>query len=126
MDSTLSETLLDAHTQSPFPDLTDTGADSGAGTVAPAAVSRSTRILLGILLLSVAGFVWFNYIWQPEPQVVTVPPSGTFGSIGLACGNGNGGSSSPLVAISIARHACLQLLPVADRDSAVQMITYQA
>jgi len=121
MDSTLSETPLEADTQTPFPDLTDTGADSGAGTVAPAAGSRSTRILLGILLLAVAGFVWFNYIWQPEPQVVTGPPSGPVGSSGLAGGNGNGGTSSPLVADSSASQAGLPLLPAAERDPAAPL-----
>lgn len=94
-DSTLTEQPLAAGQPTPLPDATaDTGIDVKAtGSRAP---SRSTRILLGALLLALAAFIWFNYVWQPEQPQVLVNGNGTSISGGLGTNGIN--SAVPLVA----------------------------
>lgn len=78
-ESTLTEQPLAA--ENPTPVFDD--AKRGGG-------SRTTRILLGALLLTVAGFIWYNYVWQPDPAPqVLVGGNGTgingaMGQSGLA------------------------------------------
>lgn len=94
-DSTLSDTPLEMTEATPFPDSEDTLTDTG--TTVSRGPSRSTRILLAALLLAVAAFVWFNYVWQPEPEVTVLPPAPAIDNGGLA-GNGGLNGAVPLVA----------------------------
>src|SRR5690554_4390022 len=77
-------------------DLTDPGK-----TTQTRAPSRTTRILLGLLLLAVAAFVWFNNFRQPsvEPVVTTgAPLAPASGPARLPGGNGNSTApAGPLV-----------------------------
>src|SRR5690554_509385 len=94
-DSTLTEQPLAASQPTPLPDdVADTGTDVKAtGSRAP---SRSTRILLGALLLALAAFIWFNYVWQPEQPTVLVNGNGT--SLNGGLGSNGLSSTVPLVA----------------------------
>ena len=78
-ESTLTEQPLSAGQPTPNPE-------------APAKrqTPRSTRILLGALLLALAAFIWFNYVWQPAaPQPLA--QNGQQGG-----GNASGGTPQPV------------------------------
>lgn len=95
-DSTLSEQPLAAENPTPAP------ADAGTDTKATGsrAASRSTRILLGALLLALAAFIWFNYVWEPDaaaPQV-TVGGNGNGAVAGIGQNGLSGPAGLPLVA----------------------------
>ncbi len=92
-DSTLSEQPLESHAPTPVP-LEEQDETRATGS---RAASRSTRILLGALLLALAAFIWFNYIWQPEQPQVLVGNSGNGVSANLGQ-NGLGSPVAPLVA----------------------------
>lgn len=93
-DSTLSEQPLESHTATPLPldEQVDTRATGSRGT------SRSTRILLGALLLALAAFIWFNYIWQPAQPQVIVGGNGN----GVSAGLGQNGLATPVNAPLVA------------------------
>ncbi len=93
-DETLTEQPLAAESPTPVPD-DETTVTSVRGP------SRTTRILLAFLLLAVAAFLWYNYMYQPAtppatPLVSTPLPRTAPGSAQLN-GNGNG-AAAPLVA----------------------------
>ncbi len=94
-DSTLSEQPLTAGQPTPAPEGEAAEDVKATGT---RSASRSTRILLGALLLAVAAFIWFNYVWQPEqPQVVT-GGNGTSARLGAGVSNGTASPATvPLV-----------------------------
>ena len=93
-DSTLSEQPLESQTATPLPldEQVDQKATASRGT------SRSTRILLGALLLALAAFIWFNYIWQPEQPQVVVAGNGNGISAGFAQNGLGAPAAAPLVA----------------------------
>ncbi len=95
-DETISDPLIDMDATPVPEELTDPGK-----TTQTRAPSRTTRILLGLLLLAVAAFVWFNNFRQPavEPVVTTgAPLAPASGPARLPGGNGNGNApAAPLV-----------------------------
>ncbi len=66
-DSTFHEQPLEATEATPVP---EDSRKTGSG-------SRSTRILLGALLLALAGYIWYSFIYQPAQPQVTVGGNGT-------------------------------------------------
>lgn len=65
-DSTFHEQPLEATEATPVP---EDRKKSGGG-------SRRTRILLGALLLALAGYIWYSFIYQPAAPQVTVGGNG--------------------------------------------------
>lgn len=85
---TLTEQPLQADEADSTPVPDDTEVKSPTKTTSSRAPSRTTRVLLGGLLLALAAFVWFNYFWQPQQPTVQVGTPQPPGGNGIAGGPG--------------------------------------